>query len=47
MGVAIAFVDKTEHEHRENKYDHSFFGRSEAESLPRFIQFKAPAFCNH
>jgi len=47
MGVAITFCDNTEHERRENKHDDLFFGRSEAESLPRLIQFEAPAFCNH
>jgi hypothetical protein len=47
MGVAITFCDNTEHERRENKHDDSFFGRSEAESLPRLIQSEAPAFCNH
>jgi len=47
MGVAITLCDNTEHERCENKHDHSFFGRSEAESLPRLIQFEAPAFCNH
>ena len=47
MGVPITFRDETEHECRENKHDHSFFGRREAISLPRLIQFKAPAFCNH
>jgi hypothetical protein len=47
MGVAITLRYKTEHERGENKHDYSFFGRSEAESLPRLIQFEAPAFCNH
>lgn len=47
MGVAITFCDKTEHEGREDKHDDSCFGRSEAEPLPRLIQFEAPAFCNH
>ncbi len=47
MGVAITFRGKTERERRENKHDHSLFGRSEAESLPRLIKFEAPAFCNH
>jgi hypothetical protein len=47
MGVAITLCHKTEHERRENKYDHSFFHRSEAQPLPRLIQFGAPAFCNH
>jgi hypothetical protein len=37
MGVAITLCYETKHERRENKHDHSFFGRSEAESLPRFI----------
>jgi hypothetical protein len=42
MGVAITLCHKTEHERRENKHDHSFFSRSEAEPLPRLIQFEAP-----
>jgi hypothetical protein len=42
MGVAITLCHKTEHERRENKHDYSFFHRSEAESLPRLIQFGAP-----
>ena len=47
MGVAITLCDKTEHERREDKHDDSCFGRSEAEPLPRLIQFEAPAFSNH
>jgi hypothetical protein len=47
MGVAVTFCDKTEHEGGEDKHDDSCFGRSEAEPLPRLIQFEAPAFCNH
>jgi hypothetical protein len=47
MGIAITFCDKTENEHRQNKHDDSFFGSSEAEPLPRLIQFETPAFCNH
>jgi hypothetical protein len=47
MGVAITLRYKTEHERGENKHDYPFFSRSEAESLPRLIQFEAPAFCNH
>jgi len=47
MGIAITFCDKTKHERRQNKYDDSFFGSSEAEPLPRLIQFETPAFCNH
>ena len=41
MGVAITFCYETKRERRENKHDHSFFGRSEAESLSRLIQFEA------
>jgi hypothetical protein len=37
MGIAITLCNKTEHECRENKHDHSFFGGSEAESLARLI----------
>jgi hypothetical protein len=47
MGVAITLCHKTEHERRENKHDHSFFHRSEAQPLPRLIQFETLAFCNH
>jgi hypothetical protein len=41
MGVAITLCDETKRERREDKHDYSFFGRSEAESLPRLIQFEA------
>jgi hypothetical protein len=44
MSVAITLCDKTKHERRENKRDHSLFHRSEVELLPRLIQFKAPVF---
>jgi hypothetical protein len=47
MGIAITFRDKTKHERRQNKYDDSFFDSSEAEPLPRLIQFETPAFCSH
>jgi hypothetical protein len=47
MGIAITLCNKTERERRENKHDHSFFGGSEAERLPRLLQFGAPAFFNH
>jgi hypothetical protein len=47
MGVAITLCDKTEPERRENKHEDTCFGRSEAEPLPRLIQFEAPAVCNH
>jgi hypothetical protein len=39
MGVAITLCDKTEHERRQKKHDDSLFSSSEAESLPRLIQF--------
>ena len=42
MGVAVTLCDETNHEHRENEHDYSFFGSSEAESLPCFIQFETP-----
>jgi hypothetical protein len=42
MGVAITFRGKTERERRENKHDHSLFGRSEAEPLPHLIPFGPP-----
>jgi hypothetical protein len=42
MSVAITFCDKTEHECRKDKHDDSFFHRSEAECLPRLIQFGVP-----
>ena len=44
MGVAITLCDKTQYESRKNKHDHPFFGRSEAEPLPRLIQFGSPVF---
>lgn len=44
MGVAITLCYETEHERRENKRDHSFFRRSETESLSCLIKFGAPAF---
>jgi hypothetical protein len=47
MGIAITFCDKTQQERRQNKHDDSLFSSSEAESLPRLIQFEAPAFCHH
>jgi hypothetical protein len=42
MRVAITFCHETEHERRKDKGHNSFFGRSEAESLPRLIQFGVP-----
>ncbi len=42
MGIAITLGGKTKHEGGKNKHNYSFFGRSEAESLPRLIQFGTP-----
>ena len=42
MRVAVAFRCQTEHERREDKYGYSLFRRSEAESLPHFIEAEAP-----
>jgi hypothetical protein len=42
MGVAITFCNDTKHKRRKNKYHDAFFRRSEAESLPCFIQFGVP-----
>jgi hypothetical protein len=47
MGVTITLCNKTERERCENKHDDSLFGRSEAEPLPRLIQFGPPVCCNH
>jgi hypothetical protein len=37
MRVTMTLCNKTKHERGENKHDHSFFGGSEAKSLPRLI----------
>ena len=42
MDVAITLCRKTKHERREDKHDHSFLHRSEAEPLPHVIEFEAP-----
>jgi hypothetical protein len=42
MSVAITFCDQTERECRDNEDDDSFFRWSEAESVPHFIEAKAP-----
>ncbi len=42
MSVAITFCDETQHKCREYEYYNTLFGRSEAESLPRLIQFGTP-----
>jgi hypothetical protein len=39
MSVTITFCNKTEHERRQNKRHDLFLRRSEAEPLPRLIQF--------
>ena len=39
MGVAITFCDKTKRQRCQNKHGHLSFRRSQAESLPRLIQF--------
>jgi hypothetical protein len=44
VGVAITLCNQAKQERRNNKYDHSFFRRSEADPLPRLIQVKAPVF---
>jgi hypothetical protein len=44
MGVAVTLCDETKYECRDDKRDHSFFCRSEADSLRRLIQFGAPVF---
>jgi hypothetical protein len=42
MRIAITFGDDANHERCENKHLDSLFGRSEAEPLPRMIQFGPP-----
>jgi len=39
MGIAITLGNKAKDERRDNEQYHSFLGGSEAESLPRLIQF--------
>ena len=39
MRVAITFCGQPEHERRNHENGYSFFGWSEAESLPQFIEF--------
>jgi hypothetical protein len=42
MRVAVTFRNQAEHERRDNEYRYSFLNRSEAKSLPHFIQFETP-----
>ena len=46
MRVAITLRDQAEHKRCENEKGYSFFGRSEAEFLPHFIEFKTPDLFN-
>ena|SRR4030095_3207481 len=39
MRIPVTFCGQTEHERRENEHAYSSFHRSEAESLPRLIEF--------
>jgi hypothetical protein len=47
MRVAITFRYQAEHERCDDEYGYSFFGGSEAESLPHFIEFETPALFKH
>ena len=47
MRVAITFHYQAEHERCDDEYGYSFFGRSETESLPHFIEFETAALFNH
>ena len=42
MPIAITLGNDANQDRRENKHDNSLFGRSEAEPLPRLIQFGRP-----
>jgi hypothetical protein len=42
MSVAITFCDQTKRECRDNENDDLLFRWSEAESVPHFIEAKAP-----
>ena len=46
MRVAITFRDQAEHKRCENEQGYSFFGRSEAEFLPHFIEFETVGLSN-
>jgi hypothetical protein len=42
--IAITFGDQAEHERRDNEYGYSSFCRSEAKSLPHFVELETPDF---
>jgi hypothetical protein len=46
MPVAITFRDQAEHEGCEKEQHYSFFGGSEAESLPHFIELETSGLSN-
>ena len=47
MRIAITFRDQSKHEGRGNERGYTYLSRSEAESLPQFIEFETPALVNH
>lgn len=47
MRIAITFCDQTEHKRHGNERGYTYLSRSEAESLPYFIEFEMPALANH
>jgi hypothetical protein len=44
MSVAVTLCAQAEHERPENENNHSFFRRSEKESLSGLLEFGTPAF---
>jgi hypothetical protein len=46
MRVAITFRDQAENERGDYEYRYSSLSRSEAESLPQFIEFKTSGLFN-
>jgi hypothetical protein len=46
MRIAVTFRDQAEHECSEYEYHYSSLSGSEAESLPRFIEFETPVLFN-
>jgi hypothetical protein len=42
MAVAITFRAQSQQKRRQDEERYSFFGRSEAESLPHLIEFETP-----
>jgi hypothetical protein len=47
MRITITFRDQPKQEGHGNEHRYSFFGGSEAESLPHFIEFETAALFNH